>query len=127
MEEVLQRGAPGLEPWGKGSWEEGQVDSRAALCRGDTALLPGAGDPGRGLGTGLPGVVGKPWTLPVMVTACQGPEPLTAALRAWEPESRTARQAPNAPSRWLADSSAKLLVGPREFGKRRPSEPARPR
>lgn len=43
VEEVLHRGgagAPGLQGQEKGTQEEGQVDCRVELCRGDTALLP---------------------------------------------------------------------------------------
>lgn len=40
VEEALQRGAPGSAILGKGTQEEGQVDSGAALHRGDPALLP---------------------------------------------------------------------------------------
>lgn len=40
VEEVLQRGAPGSEPWGKCTQEEGQVDSRATFRGGDTVPLP---------------------------------------------------------------------------------------
>lgn len=46
-EEVLQRRAPGPRLGVKGTQEEGRVQSRSALCKGDPALLPR----GRGFGT----------------------------------------------------------------------------